>query len=1178
MGSLSNDILNYLPIKEIERRGLCRHHTESFNEFINIGLPQIMTQTFDIEHTVIDHKNEEVDRYHLKVIFDNISVGSPKQLNSDNIKLVKLLPNDALKGDKTYSAAVKVSIDVVVTCFFKKETKKEPKVKKYHADDLSIFSLPIMVKSIKCNLHNVHRKGLIDFQEDPLDEGGSFIINGVEWVINNIESSIFNLVKIYRNVGHLSELTRSEILSKSGDNYENSKELQIVLYKKHLIGISINPRHHKGEAIPFYIIFRLLGWSSDKQIVEWILFGDLTSELSLRLQSILMDSFKASYKYAEDAYNVRDIHALQNLVIKLLHKNSPYTPKSYNDDIMNKDVLPHIGTTPHFKNRKCMFIAYMIRSVLLTYLEVYDSTDRDALYNKRIHTAGICFAKSFKQQFNSVIVSKFKSDIKSALTPNNATSLNTNAFDNLDLKSYLEKILNVRKMGDALYQSITTGTRTYIKIRNGGRMINRLTSEHLNRKTQINVISVMRQVSIANSKSSSKQSSRSIDMRKVHPSIYGYLCPIQAQSGDVVGLNKQMSITTSFAKSSGSVPLIKTLLDDPKGYTTSIDKIDLSSLHEQYIIKVNGIWIGVTDKPYEMVNYFRDQRRNALIHPHTTIYFDDIKNEVLFYVDKGRIVRPLLIVYKDEKPFRQYLRLTKEHVYDPKYTMEYLENENILEYITPTEQQNLLIAKDYNELLKYQNDITKPFTHCEMPCAVLGFAALATPFAHHNQPARTLIATQQIKQSCGEPYMMWSNLVNKECIIQPRYEMPLCRTLTNEFILPNGMNCIMAIMIYSGYNQEDSIIMNRNAIKRGLFTGVYLTFKSIELDDVDIIGVPDQSMTAGIKVDVSYEKLTESGFPQKGTYIVKNDIIIGKYKENSDKNSKNYKYMDTSIIYRDSEEAIVFDVIKTENKNGKKVIKIQLIIIRDIKDRGDKFAMRSGQKGIVGKLLDEDQMPHTATGVVPDVIFNPYSLPKRMTISTFFELLAAKVCAVKNEIRDTTCFNDISFESIRDELKELGYNRNGTETLYCGITGKKINSEIMIGPVFYQRIQKFSYKTIQISKRPVINHITHQPVRGKAKGGGLRLGEMEKDTLIINKVSHFMQEKFHDHSDGFDMYVCKKCGNFASVGIVGTEKTYHRCKYCNVNTDIVKVNSTYSAKTFLQELHSMNIGVKLNVS
>jgi DNA-directed RNA polymerase beta subunit len=240
--------------------------------------------------------------------------------------------------------------------------------------------------------------------------------------------------------------------------------------------------------------------------------------------------------------------------------------------------------------------------------------------------------------------------------------------------------------------------------------------------------------------------------------------------------------------------------------------------------------------------------------------------------------------------------------------------------------------------------------------------------------------------------------------------------------------------------------------------------------------------------------------------------------------------------------------------------------------------MRSGQKGIVGKLLDEDQMPHTATGVVPDVIFNPYSLPKRMTISTFFELLAAKVCAVKNEIRDTTCFNDISFESIRDELKELGYNRNGTETLYCGITGKKINSEIMIGPVFYQRIQKFSYKTIQISKRPVINHITHQPVRGKAKGGGLRLGEMEKDTLIINKVSHFMQEKFHDHSDGFDMYVCKKCGNFASVGIVGTEKTYHRCKYCNVNTDIVKVNSTYSAKTFLQELHSMNIGVKLNVS
>jgi DNA-directed RNA polymerase beta subunit len=1197
---LDVDDMQDIPPSEILFRGIFSDHIDSGNDFLKHGLNQIMTKTFEIERTIPNDRDKtdedkSIDNTHIRVNMRNITIKRPTTTHYASSREEILTPKTALLEDKTYSAHVYADIDIIATATLKNGGTI---VRKATADNALIVPIPIMVGGEVCHLHNKSRETLIRMEEDPSDPGGYYIVKGHEWTINNIESSTYNKPKIFRNVGHRNEIARLEIISKPGDSYENSAQLFIKYLTNNQLIIRIDRAPLDEIQIPFYILLRLLGWSSDKQMVDWIVY-DYDAEISKYMLEKLHLAFKAKYtNFGESShlYNHDDI--LRSFLSKMLTTygyldlNDEKTIQFVNQRIMravDTYLLPHIGVTQNSRHEKAIFITHLIRRLFMVEMKAVGETDRDSLKNKRAHSAGVSFAKAFKQQFNFVIVQPIKKQF--------VRDFRSTSFSKVDLIQSLKTSINSMDFERALSQAITTGSKQQITMRMGRKMVNRLTSQQVHRKNQMNYVSSMRQINSANT-SSSKQSARANEMRRVHPTYTGYICPIQTQDGESVGVNKQLAISASITPGSSSILLKEKLMMDP-------DFIPLNSVTPALLsegvahVKVNGHWIGCVRKSYIFVEKYRHMRREQKINPYTTIYWDPVINEVHMWVDTGRLVRPLLIVYNnygnhytkqkaDEyraidnkktdnkktdfvegEDFKQWVTLTKTQLDDLRagvITMKNLLDAGVIEYISPSEQENLLLSVNYDVLWNNRTNPLMRYTHCDIPSSLLGFAALNCPLGTHSPAARVILSTQQVKQACGWYSLSWPFRIDKEAFMQYHCEMPIVRTIANDFIQPNGINCIIAIQIYSGYNQEDSIILNKSAVQRGMFDGVHFTYEKSELEKNEQFGNPDISLTSDIKPYASYEKIYD-GFPKKGTIIYKNDIVIGKYSKYS-KPEGEYKYADRSTVYRHEEPAVVFNVIVSRNQEGKPFAKVQLMIIREC-TIGDKFSMRSGQKGVAGNIMDEEDMPFTESGIVPDVIFNPHSLPSRMTINTLMEILLAKVCALKGVVTDGTMFRKTDMPSVQKELAELGFNPSGKERMYNGMNGKWIDYEIFIGPVYYQRLQKFVNETIYAVSHGSTDATTRQPLDGKSSNGGHRVGEMEKDVLISNGLSRFLSEKFYDHSDRFKVYICRGCGKYATVN---HKIRRYWCKQCGDNADISEVDSSWTSKLFIQEMHSMNIG------
>lgn len=1195
----NSDDLQELPLAEIAYRGICSDHIDSGNDFVENGINQIMTKTFVIERTIPNErdKTEEdrnIDSIHINVIIKSVLMKPPTTTHYASSKEEILTPKTALLEDKTYASPLYADIDIIATAHLKNGTTVE---RKASVDQILIATIPIMVRGKLCNTYNKSHETLTRMEEDPSDPGGHFIVKGIEWVINNIEQTTYNMPRIFRNIGHRNEIARLELISKPGDLYENSAQLFIKLLTNNQLIIKIDRAPLDDIQIPFFIMLRLLGWSSDKQMIDWIVY-DYDAEISKYIIEKLDLAFKAKYTNFGEAthlYNRDDI--LRSFIGKMsntygyLDLNDDKTVMFVNQRIMkavDTYLLPHIGITPQCRHEKALFITQLIRRLFMVEMQAVGDTDRDSLKNKRAHTAGVSFAKAFKQQFNFVIVMPIKKQFN--------RDFRSTSFSKVDLIQSLKTAINSMDFERALSQAITTGSKQQITLKMGRKMVNRLTSQQLHRKNQMNYMSTMRQINSPNT-SSSKQSDRANEMRRVHPTYTGYICSVQTQDGESVGINKQLAISASITAGSSSILLKEKLADDPdfiplKDITPALLAEGISN------VNVNGHWMGCTRNAYYFADKYRQLRREKKINPYTTIYWDPEINEVGLWVDTGRLIRPLLIVYNNygnhytgtkvremqsddkskvqqkypkEEDFKQWVALTDAHISNirsGKITVKDLLDENIIEYISPSEQENMLLAVSHDVLWKNRTNPLMRYTHCDIPVSMVGFVCLNCPYGTHAAAARVILSTQQAKQACGWFSLSWPFRIDKEAFLQYHCEIPLIGTMSNRYMQPNGQNCIIAVQIYSGYNQEDSIILNEAAVQRGLFDGVHFTFEKSELEKNEQFGNPDIAQTSDIKPYASYEKIYD-GFPKKGTIIRKNDVVIGKYSKFT-KPEGEYKYSDRSKVYRHEEPAIVFNVIVSRNQEGKPFAKVQLMIIREC-TIGDKFSMRSGQKGVAGNIMKEEDMPFTSSGIVPDVIFNPHSLPSRMTINTLMEVLSAKVCALKGVIEDGTMFRKTNMPQLQKELESLGFNSSGKERMYNGMSGKWIDYEIFIGPVYYQRLQKFVNETIYAVSHGSTDAITRQPLDGKSSNGGLRIGEMEKDVLVGNGLSRFLSEKFYDHSDGFRVYICRGCGKYATVN---HKMKRYRCKQCGDNADITEVDSSWTAKLFIQEMQSMNIGVR----
>jgi DNA-directed RNA polymerase II subunit RPB2 len=817
--SLTNEDVFLVGDAEIDDKGLVHHHISSVNDLYGIGIPQIITQVFKLEFVIKDIRRntpeeENIDHVIVKINFSDVNINKPTMINYSSGKEEILFPSVALLKEKTYKSTLRVNVNIEAIAVLKNGNNI---VKKNTVKNFKLCKIPIMVKSNWCNTHNLTKENLNQLHEDPTDPGGYFIIKGVEWVIDCVENILFNKIRIFKNEGYGKEIMRAEFISKPGDFYLNSDQFIIRWLNDGQITIEIKREKMKDIHIPFYLVYRILGWNTDKQIFDNILLGK-NNPTSKNMNNFLTNAFNVKYSNLSKGKHIySQMETLRFFAEEVKDKSFSYLdvdkiPENYQKItqfiLENFDIhfLQHLGTDMESRDIKLRFLSLMIRKMFLVKLGNMEQTDRDSYNSKRIHAAGTNYAKSFKTYFNASIIQqitrKLTKDFKSL------------SFYQIDLPASIKASVYGADFEKSITQAITAGNKSQITVSKRVR-INRLSSQLLNRKNQLNVYSTLRQVT-ATSSDSAKQSERASEMRRVHLSFLGYICVSHSPEGEKVGINKQLALFATVTKASISEVIKDILLDDDDIFPLNTINYEDISQKELSNVFVNGNWIGCCKDALEIAKKYRQKRRKFEISPEITIIWDNTQDEVYFWTDVGRVIRPLLIVYNNRRDpevfsqserksdkFIQGIALTKNHVnnlYEKKITIEDLLKQNIIEYISAGEQENMLLSPSYEHLRENKHNELMEYTHCDIPQAMLGLTALTSPFANHNQTPRLTYQTSQSKQTCGVPAQNWPYRADKDTFLQYNCEMPLVKTISSRYLYPNGSNCIVAIMINGGFN------------------------------------------------------------------------------------------------------------------------------------------------------------------------------------------------------------------------------------------------------------------------------------------------------------------------------------------------------------------------------------------
>ena len=548
--------------------------------------------------------------------------------------------------------------------------------------------------------------------------------------------------------------------------------------------------------------------------------------------------------------------------------------------------------------------------------------------------------------------------------------------------------------------------------------------------------------------------------------------------------------------------------------------------------------------------------------------FDFKLGEIRICSDGGRLTRPLLKV-RDGKAVitRDAIdRLEAGELEWNDLLTDCKLNESVIEYIDPEEQNYAMIAMKTKKDYLHDPSIRINYTHCEIhPSTIFGVLASCAPFPDHNQAPRVTYQCAMVKQAIGIYATNFDQRMDKSAYILNYPSRPLVDTRLMNFInlnrIPSGCQVHVAIASFTGYNQEDSILINGGSIDRGLFSAtIYHTEKDEDkniIRDEIIRCKPDPIKTKCIKFG-NYSKLNSQGFIPENSLVENRDIIIAKIipiKENRNDPTKTIKYEDQSKSFRTSEETYIDKNYTGRNGDGYNFAKVRVRTFRK-PVIGDKFASRSAQKGTIGNIIPECDMPFTKDGLRPDIILNPHAIPSRMTIGQLKETLLGKVLLELGLFGDGTSFGDLNVRTITEELQRLGYESYGNEILYNGATGEQLETSIFFGPVFYQRLKHMvNDKQHSRSIGPMVN-LTHQPAEGRSRDGGFRIGEMERDVLCSHGMTKFTRERLFDVSDKYTTNICKKCGMIACFNDGDKNRTYanndfsiHLCRTCGNKTD-----------------------------
>lgn len=1180
-----------------------RHHIDSFDQFLSQDLSAIVKASNPLILLQENIKDTDIYLYKAEVYVgglngDALLIGSPT-VSLQNTKEVRLLfPNEARLRNLTYKSQIQADIFVRIT-YTDPDTKEkriveldpesEPSLKKY-----PLFEMPIMLHSRYCLLNKKPLPFLKEAGECVYDYGGYFIVDGSEKVLVTSQQQAFNTLYISKKPRD-PQVSYQALISCLNPNTRAIRRVGFNFYRRaKTIEVQIP---YVRKPVPLFVLFRALGVQTDEDIIRMILPNPESDETKI-LEPMLDETIVAAFPFLDTYSSIQYIKVLT---------------KGFSDEHV-MDVL-HNNLFAHCEDNlitRAMYLGDCVRKILRVIAGIDEQTDRDDTRNQRCLTSGILIRMLFQnvyENWTKQTLLTFDKEYKY-----NKSIYKGSNFQNLFSSATISSMLVPNFITDGLMK----GFKGKWGSKPGGEEQGVL--QMLSRLSYMDFLSHCRRLSLDFDTSMKLQGPR-----RLHTSQYGYFCTNETPSGASIGITKNMNVLTAISTYCLPHKIVKWLFD--RAGVLPCDEVTPAIASIGVPVFLNSGVLGYTIRPNDLTRVLKLMKWTGCLPAFVSVGFSIRDKYVFIYIDEGRPLRPLIHIEGGKIPvdklrsaknwrdlFLGNLPLTESHTLstnifvDPLASVENVDLEayekaltphaGCVEYIDPYEHNESYVAC-------FPEQVLPSTTHLEIhPSTMFGLMTSMIPYANHNQGVRNQLSCSQSKQGLSMFATNFQNRFDNQVHVLCYSEAPLVRTLYFDHVangnMGYGQNLVLAMGCFTGYNQEDGIVMNADALQRGLFNSIayrsYEVFEEFGSDDPKVkvesrIANPANTPAwTDLKPGLDYSKLDERGIIREGTFVDENTVLVGRYMR-----AEGGAIRDASLTPQVWTSGVVEKIAITMDNNGRALVKVRVTQYR-FPELGDKFSNRHGQKGTIGMMIRGHDMPRTKDGLVPDMIMNTHAIPSRMTIAQLLEALLGKAACMAGAIGNGTTFMNTGspHEAIGKVLRDqLGMEPIGEEILYDGTTGVMIPSTIFVGNVYTMRLKHMVEDKWNARAEGRREQRTHLPTGGRGNQGGLRIGEMERDAIVGHGIMSFVRESYMKRADGAEFIVCNSCG---TIPIYNEKENLTICPLCDgpvrfygdrpSNLQIVpiakrstatfsKIEIPYSLKLLEQELSSyMNIGMR----
>jgi DNA-directed RNA polymerase II subunit RPB2 len=1159
---------------------LIDHHISSYDDFCSKGIPSILKENNPIVFNKEYDETTQTHKFQCDIHVggkDGTRVYYGKPVIYDDDKQHFMYPNDARLRNMTYSKTIHYDVELDYRVM---GDDGEMSTSSHMIERVFLGRFPIMVGSSQCITNGLADTSRFQLGECKNDRGGYFIIHGKERLIVPQERFADNMMYVRKN---------------PNDEYSHSIDVRCVSEdaSKPIRSMSVrmvapNDRFTNGQIvvnipnvrtpIPLFIVMRALGVISDTSIIEYCVLN------IVGISKKYIDLFVPSVHDAGKVFN-------QETALKFIASFTKHKTVASAVEIMSDYFLPQVGELNF--DTKAYFLGHMVKQMMDVVVGIKEPTDRDSFKYKRVDTTGRLLYDLFNEYYAIQKKEMFKTMDYDYFYDKGAKNL-------FYFKSLIEKhmaTLKKRTVEEGIGKGFKGNWGASANTKREG------VAQVLNRLSFNSAISHLRKINLP-----LDASAKVVGPRHLHGSQFGIIDPVDTPDGGNIGLHKHMAVMARITSGKPKRDMVQWLTKHAK--LRRLDGSYPKTISEANLVFVNGSIVGyIYDAKYTL-SRFREARRVGEVDTYTSMSWNIDDSVIDVWSDGGRLTRPVFYVDDTAVPSYADKRLIagiENGAYswnalvgggDATSTTSVKSTRALVEYIDTNEQDVAYIAMS-------PEDITGKTTHTHVeihPSLMLGVMGNQIVFPENNQLPRDLFSCGQSKQAVSLYHSNYQTRIDKMGVVLNSGQIPLVKSRYTKYISgdehPYGENVVVAIMCYDGYNVEDSILFNGGSVDRGLFNMTYMnSYESYEESNMipgnttnTVFGKIEGKSVHGTKPGNDYSQLDDNGLIRENTMVTEETVVIGRMTTDE---SNPDATIDASVSAKKGQLGYVDKVYMTEGEEGKRIAKVR-VRERRVPSIGDKFCSRCGQKGTVGRVIPEEDMPYTPDGLRPDIIVNPHAFPSRMTIGQLIESLYGKAVAMYGGFGDCTAFvnNGSKHEIYGSMLQDVGFSSSGCHVMYNGMTGEQIESDVYVGPTYYMRLKHMVKDKINFRARGPRTAVTRQAVHGRANDGGLRIGEMERDGVVGHGAMAFLTESMMERGDEYYMAVCNLTGGIAAYNaeqniFLSPEAdgplNYKIGPDGNVKVDVISrhgrsfsvVRVPYSFKLLTQELQAMNVRMRI---